>query len=101
MTLGSRGSISIDPWKSKDLIGCVGIRNLDGGNHSSCSARMTKENIKSTTKYKFIYHSLNNYLESVIPELTGIYGRRGFSYSGDVNVKISDYKEETKSFCVS
>ena len=98
MTLGSRGSISIDPWKSKDLIGCVGIRNLDGGNHSSCSARMTKENIKSTTKYKFIYHSLNNYLESVIPELTGIYGRRGFSYSGDVNVKISDYKEETKVF---
>ena len=45
MTIGSRGSISIDPWKSKDLIGCVGIRNSDGNNHPSCAGKMTKENM--------------------------------------------------------
>ena len=30
MTLGNRGSISIDPWNSNGLIGCIGVRSADG-----------------------------------------------------------------------
>ncbi len=97
MTLKGRSSISIDPWKSKDLIGCLGIRNSDGTNHSSCGGEMGD---LSASNYKFIYHSLNNYLESVIPELTGVYGRRGYSSNGRIAVKESEYKEEIKVFAL-
>ena len=95
MSLGSRSSISIDPWKSKDLIGCVGIRNSDGGNHSSYSSEIVDT---SSSNYKFIYHAMNNYLETIIPELTGVYGRRGYSSNGKVPVKASEFKEEIKVF---
>ena len=97
MTLGSRSSISIDPWKSKDLIGCLGIRNSDGSNHSSCGSEMGD---LSASNYKFVYHALNNYLETVIPELTGVYGRRGYSSKGKIPVKPSQYKEEIKVFAL-
>lgn len=95
MTLGNRGSISIDPWKSKDLIGCVGIRASDGTNHSSYSTEIKD---LSATNYKYVYHSLNNYLETIVPELTGVYGRRGYSSNGKVIVKPSEFKEEVKVF---
>ncbi|MFH6966955.1 hypothetical protein [Flavobacterium sp. FlaQc-28] len=97
MTLKGRSSISIDPWKSKDLIGCLGIRNSDGTNHSSCGSEMGD---LSASNYKFIYHALNNYLESVIPELTGVYGRRGYSSNERIVVKESKYKEEIKVFAL-
>lgn len=97
MTLKGRSSISIDPWKSKDLVGCLGIRNSDGTNHSSCGSEMGD---LSASNYKFIYHTLNNYLESVIPELTGVYGRRGYSSNGRIEVKESEYKEEIKVFAL-
>ncbi|MFK7058738.1 hypothetical protein [Flavobacterium oreochromis] len=96
MILGKRGSISIDPWKSSGLVGCVGIRGKNGENHLS-----TKETYSNQDKenYKYIYHSLNNYLESIIPELTGIYGRRGFSTSeGIVKVSASSYDHEIKVY---
>ncbi|WP_310555654.1 glucosaminidase domain-containing protein, partial [Flavobacterium sp.] len=96
MSLGSRGSISIDPWKSKGLIGCIGIRGTNGVNHPSCDSRMGDWNDK--VKYKFIYHSLNNYLETVVPEITGIYGRRGYSSAGEVAVSASQYKEQIKVY---
>lgn len=95
MTLGSRSSISIDPWKSKDLVGCLGIRGKGGENHPSCSEEMKDQ---SPSNYKNIYHSLNNYLESVIPELTGIYGRRGYSSNGKIGVLPSKYDHEIKVF---
>ncbi|MDY0989816.1 hypothetical protein SOM12_20455 [Flavobacterium sp. CFBP9031] len=97
MTLKGRSSISIDPWKSKDLIGCLGIRNSDGTNHSSCGSEMGD---LSASNYKFVYHALNNYLESVIPELTGVYGRRGYSSNGRIVVKESKYEEEIKVFAL-
>ncbi|OXB10960.1 hypothetical protein B0A81_03075 [Flavobacterium plurextorum] len=97
MTLKGRSSISIDPWKSKDLIGCLGIRNSDGTNHSSCGSEMGD---LSASNYKFIYHALNNYLENVIPELTGVYGRRGYSSNERIVVKESKYKEEIKVFAL-
>lgn len=97
MTLGSRSSISIDPWKSKDLIGCLGIRNSDGSNHSSCGSEMGD---LSASNYKFVYHALNNYLETIIPELTGVYGRRGYSSKGKISVKPSQYNEEIKVFAL-
>ncbi|MBD8084126.1 hypothetical protein [Chryseobacterium caseinilyticum] len=97
MTLGSRSSISIDPWKSKDLIGCLGIRNSDGSNHSSCSNEMSD---LSSSNYKNVYHALNNYLETIIPELTGVYGRRGYSSNGRIKVVGSKYKEEVKVFAL-
>jgi len=95
MALGSRSSISIDPWRSSGLIGCVGIRNSDGETHSSCAKEYPNQD---KTNYKFIYHALNNYLETVIPELTGVYGRRGYSSSGTVDVAASEFKEEVKVF---
>ncbi|SFI50197.1 hypothetical protein [Halpernia frigidisoli] len=98
MSLGSRSSISLDPWKSKDLIGCVGIRKADGTNHPSCASEMSD---LSASNYKFVYHSLNNYLESVIPELKGVYGRRGYSSNGKIAVATSDYKEEIKVFVLT
>lgn len=97
MTLGSRGSISLDPWKSKDLIGCVGIRNSDGENHSSYATEIKD---LSAANYKFVYHALNNYLESVIPELTGVYGRRGYSSNGKIPVTASAYTEEIKVYAL-
>ncbi|MGE8552856.1 MAG: hypothetical protein ACN6OB_02830 [Chryseobacterium jejuense] len=97
MTLGSRSSISIDPWKSKDLIGCLGIRNLNGENHSSYAGEIGD---LSASNYKFVYHALNNYLESIIPELTGVYGRRGYSSNGKIVVKASEYKEEIKVYAL-
>ncbi|MCS3868581.1 hypothetical protein J3D55_001497 [Chryseobacterium ginsenosidimutans] len=95
MALGSRGSISLDPWRSSGLIGCVGIRNSDGETHSSCAKEYPNQD---KVNYKFIYHALNNYLETVIPELTGVYGRRGYSSSGTVDVAASEFKEEVKVF---
>ena len=95
MSIGSRSSISIDPWISQALIGCLGIRGQGGENHSSCSEEM---NDQSASNYKNIYHSLNNYLETIIPELTGIYGRRGYSSTGKVNVAESKYDKETKVY---
>ena len=95
MSIGSRSSISIDPWISQALIGCLGIRGQGGGNHSSCAQEM---NDQSASNYKNIYHSLNNYLETIIPELTGVYGRRGYSSSGKVNVAISKYDKETRVY---
>ncbi|WP_336963234.1 hypothetical protein [Chryseobacterium contaminans] len=97
MTLGSRSSISIDPWKSKDLIGCLGIRNSNGENHSSYAGEIGD---LSASNYKFVYHALNNYLESIIPELTGVYGRRGYSSNGKIVVKASEYKEEIKVYAL-
>ena len=94
MTIGARSSISIDPWSGEYLVGCVGIRSKWGGYHSSFSA-LTKEQKK---KYKNKYHCINNYLEGVIPELTGIYGRRGFSDEDDLKVLESTYDHETKVF---
>ena len=41
---------------------------------------------------------MNNYLESVIPELTGVYGRRGYSSTGKINVLASEYDKETKVY---
>ncbi|WP_264544517.1 MULTISPECIES: glucosaminidase domain-containing protein [Flavobacterium] len=96
MSLGNRGSISIDPWKSKGLIGCIGIRGENGINHPSCDSRMGDWNNKE--KYKFIYHALNNYLETVIPELTGVYGRRGYNSTGEVNVSTSQYNNQTRVY---
>ncbi len=97
MTLGKRGSISIDPWKSNGLIGCVGVRGTNGTNHSSCDSRMGDWNDK--VKYKFIYHALNNYLEGITPELKGIFGRRGFSTTdGEVTVAESGYDHEIKVY---
>ncbi len=95
MNLGSRSSISIDPWKSKDLIGCLGIRNADGTNHPSCAGEMGD---LSAANYKFVYHALNNYMEIVIPELKGVYGRRGYSSNGKIAVAASDFTEEVKVF---
>jgi len=96
MTLGDRGSISIDPWKSGGLIGCIGIRGDKGENHDSVKDVISKQD---KTNYKFIYHALNNYIEGVIPELTGVYGRRGFSSSsGTVTVSESTYDHEVKVF---
>ncbi len=97
MTLGSRSSISIDPWKSKDLIGCVGVRSSDGENHSSYATEIKD---LSAANYKFVYHALNNYLESVVPELTGVYGRRGYSSNGKIAVSASAYEEEIKVFAL-
>lgn len=97
MTLGSRSSISIDPWKSKDLIGCLGIRNSNGENHSSYAGEIGD---LSASNYKFVYHALNNYLESIIPELTGVYGRRGYSSNGKIVVKASEYKDEIKVYAL-
>ncbi|SDI83925.1 hypothetical protein [Chryseobacterium jejuense] len=97
MTLGNRSSISIDPWKSKDLIGCLGIRNSNGENHSSYAGEIGD---LSASNYKFVYHALNNYLESIIPELTGVYGRRGYSSNGKIVVKASEYKEEIKVYAL-
>ncbi|WP_445709994.1 hypothetical protein [Flavobacterium sp.] len=95
MSIGSRSSISIDPWSSTGLIGCLGVRGVNGEAHPS-----VKEEIKdqSKTNYKYIYHSLNNYLEEVIPELTGVYGRRGYSSSGKIDVKSSKYDKEIKVY---
>lgn len=98
MSLGSRGSISIDPWSSAGLIGCVGIRKSDGKTHPSCEKEYPNQD---ATNYKFIYHALNNYLESIIPELTGVYGRRGYSSNGKVAVAESTYKEEIKVFVLA
>ncbi|KQT24178.1 hypothetical protein ASG22_09185 [Chryseobacterium sp. Leaf405] len=98
MALGSRGSISIDPWSSAGLIGCVGIRSANGDTHSSCEKEYPNQDKEN---YKFIYHALNNYLETIIPELKGVYGRRGYSNNGKVAVTISDYKEETKVFVLA
>ena len=95
MSIGNRSSISIDPWISQALIGCLGIRATGGGNHSSCAKEMEDQ---SASNYKNIYHSLNNYLESVIPELTGVYGRRGYSSTGKINVLASEYDKETKVY---
>lgn len=95
MTLGSRGSISIDPWSSAGLIGCVGIRNSDGKTHHSCEKEYPNQD---SANYKFIYHALNNYLEIIIPELMGVYGRRGYSSNGKIAVKASSFKEEVKVF---
>ena len=98
MTLGSRGSISLDPWNSNGLIGCVGIRNSDGKTHPSCEKEYPHQD---SVNYKFIYHALNNYLESIVPELTGVYGRRGYSSNGKVAVAASKYKEEVKVFVLA
>ncbi|MGI9650139.1 glucosaminidase domain-containing protein [Chryseobacterium sp. RLHN22] len=98
MALGSRGSISIDPWNSAGLVGCVGIRNSDGTPHSSCKKEYPNQD---SINYKFIYHALNNYLETVIPELTGVYGRRGYSSDDKVPVLSSNYKEEIKVFVLA
>lgn len=95
MSIGSRSSISIDPWVSQGLIGCLGIRGKDGANHSSCSQEM---NDQSASNYKNIYHSLNNYLETIIPELTGVYGRRGYSSNDRVKVATSKYDKEIKVY---
>ncbi|MDH6252774.1 hypothetical protein M2347_002501 [Chryseobacterium sp. H1D6B] len=95
MALGGRSSISLDPWRSSGLIGCVGIRNSDGETHSSCAKEYPDQDSEN---YKFIYHALNNYLETVIPELAGVYGRRGYSSDGKVAVAASEYKEEIKVF---
>ncbi len=95
MTLGSRSSISIDPWRSSGLIGCVGIRNSDGETHSSCAKEYPNQD---AANYKFIYHALNNYLEGIVPELKGVYGRRGYSSDGKVAVAASTYEEEIKVF---
>lgn len=97
MALGSRGSISIDPWSSTGLIGCVGIRNSNGETHPSCQKEYPHQDKEN---YKFIYHALNNYLESVIPELTGVYGRRGYSSNGKVPVKESKFTEEVKVYAL-
>ena len=45
-------------------------------------------------------HALNNYLETIIPELTGVYGRRGYSSNGKIKVKVSEYTEEIKVFAL-
>lgn len=96
MTLGGRGSISIDPWKSTGLIGCIGVRGAKGENHESVKDVISKQD---KTNYKYIYHALNNYIESIIPELTGVYGRRGFSTTeGTVTVAESTYDHEVKVF---
>jgi flagellum-specific peptidoglycan hydrolase FlgJ len=96
MSLGTRGSISIDPWNSNGLIGCVGIRGSKGVNHPSTKETYSKQD---KINYKYIYHSINNYLEGVIPELTGIYGRRGFSTTeGTVKVAASTYDHEVKVY---
>ena len=96
MTLSERGSISIDPWKSGGLIGCIGIRGDKGENHDSIKDVISKQD---KTNYKYIFHALNNYMEGVIPELTGVYGRRGFSStSGTVTVSESTYDHEVKVF---
>ncbi|ELY2018447.1 hypothetical protein SL053_002375, partial [Flavobacterium psychrophilum] len=94
MNLGTRSSISIDPWNSNELIGCIGIRDTGGGYHSSFTA-LTKEQKKT---YKNKYHCINNYLEGIIPELTGVYGRRGYSDSEDLSVLESTYDHEVKVF---
>lgn len=96
MSIGKRGSISIDPWKSSGLLGCVGVRGEGGVSHPSCASRMGDS--QDEVKYKYIYHALNNYLESVIPELTGIYGRRGYVSSGEVAVAATKYDHQTKVF---
>lgn len=96
MAIGSRGSISLDPWKSKALLGCVGIKGTGGGYHPSCADRIKDAN--SIEKYRFIYHSLNNYLETVIPEMTGIFGRRLYTSGGEVAVAASTYDHQTKVF---
>ncbi|WP_419494999.1 glucosaminidase domain-containing protein [Chryseobacterium bernardetii] len=98
MSLGNRGSISIDPWSSAGLIGCIGIRNSDGKVHSSCEKEYPNQDKEN---YKFIYHALNNYLETIIPELTGVYGRRGYSSNGKVAVVASRYEEEVKVFVLT
>lgn len=96
MSLGTRSSISIDPWKSSGLIGCIGVRGNEGENHISIKDTISKQD---AANYKFIYHSINNYLEGIIPELTGIYGRRGFSSTdGTVSVIESTYDHETKVY---
>lgn len=95
MTLGSRGSISIDPWNSAGLIGCIGVRNSNGKTHSSCETEYPNQDKEN---YKFIYHALNNYLEFIIPELMGVYGRRGYSSNGKIIVAPSKYTEEIKVF---
>ena len=96
MTLGKRGSISIDPWKSSGLVGCIGVRGENGENHPSTKDTYSKQDKEN---YKYIYHSLNNYLEGIIPELTGIYGRRGFSTSeGTIKVSASTYDHEIKVY---
>ncbi len=95
MSIGSRGSISIDPWSSTGLIGCLGVRGAKGKVLPSIKDEI---NDQSNSNYKFIYHGLNNYLEEIIPELTGIYGRRGYSSSGKIDVAISQYEKETKVY---
>ena len=95
MSIGSRSSISIDPWKSNSLIGCLGIRGKEGGNHSSYSEEIGDQ---SASNYKNIYHTLNNYLETIVPELTGVYGRRGYSSDGKIKVAVSKYDKEIKVF---
>ncbi|OWP83051.1 hypothetical protein BWK59_12590 [Flavobacterium davisii] len=96
MNLGSRTSISIDPWLSDSLEGCIGLRGVGGSNHPSCEETIKKQDKEN---YKYIYHSINNYLEDIIPELTGVYGRRGFSSSsGTTTVNESTYKEEINVF---
>ncbi|MFK7050604.1 hypothetical protein V3Q77_11965, partial [Flavobacterium davisii] len=94
MSLGNRSSISIDPWDSHTLIGCIGIRGDKGAFHSSFTA-LTVEQKKT---YKNKYHCINNYLETIIPELTGIYGRRGFSSSDGIVVAESSYTEEINTY---
>ena len=96
MNIGSRSSISIDPWGSGGLVGCIGLRGKDGVVHPSCKDEYANQD---RDNYKYIYHAINNYLEGVIPELTGIYGRRGFSTTeGKVTVASSDYDHEVKVF---
>jgi len=96
MTLGKRSSISIDPWRSSSLIGCIGVRSDKGENHPSVKDTISKQD---AANYQYIYHALNNYLEGIIPELTGVYGRRGFSSSGGtVTLAESSYDHEVKVF---
>ncbi|RAV27889.1 hypothetical protein [Sinomicrobium soli] len=79
-----RNASSFDPWKSKDMRGCHGVKTENGG---------YVNNATGYSVYKNKYHAVNTWVEEKVPELKGIYGRRGFSDntdSSDARIKMEE-----------
>ena len=95
ITSNQRDASSFDPWKSKDMRGCQGVKTSTGDYVNSAN---------TYTLYKNKYHAVNTYVEEKIPELKGIYGRRDFSDntdSTDAKIKLeepTDITVEYKAF---
>ncbi|MBC9795228.1 hypothetical protein [Sinomicrobium weinanense] len=84
ITTDQRDASSFDPWKSKDMRGCHGVKTESGG---------YVNNAHQYQVYKNKYHAVNTWVEEKVPELKGIYGRRGFSDntdSSDAKIKMEE-----------